>query len=883
MTVKVETYYHPQKWEEHEIFPHIKNEIHICATRNLVDGIKERYRIDETGDFQYIFTIRQVINHIFKKWYKPERLLEQYLSISRITNSLPGDENLKAAFRKNTSELLETIRFLVFSGVHPESLKTVPNLTNKERFFGNLWYKLEKQDSDYDKLRGLLRGAWKQENIHDNFNAILEGRYEKGEDVFLEIPKSTQKIVLHGFYFITPEQQVFLKLLERAGYELLFFQFYDERFPNTFDFSKMFISHYFGWTDQWNIQKRDKAKETIASRFLQSFEEGTQEKWSEEKKVFAYESFFDFLHNVVMEHYPIGEQKKHQDEDVQIIATNADILNDMLVQYYPERFANRRNFLHYPVGQFIVKLHDMRQQNRLILNEEILMISFSSGWLTDKRTMENAQFYTLELEQILPFFSDCVDIESWIQRMEDLLTQYDTILPLFENDEVNRVLESIRSPFSKIGHLSLDRDRVKQIYDFFLLLKEMAGNLFDLSQEESSINEHFKRLSKLMMEYNPVTNKVLLQQEEAELIEKINRKIASIEDTHQFLYEDIGNAIQFYLSGKFSDDEDVFIKPFIEVDGEAFKTKSRKIYLTGLDEQGLPLSEFSIPWPLQAETFSVLARDHKELELNELRNNSVKAISRYLLFMTLEFLWKDNLELSWICNFLDRENLEPAVYVQYLNMNVENHRLEMKKADDVPFNEFDFTTYQPDNHALQDAYEELKFEDILAEYELCPRRFYYGYVLDRYPVFSDKFIYQFIYSEIIRVVKRYTKQNDDAVIEMVSELFPQWSIYQKENMATTTLGYRVSSRDKREKIVGNVSVSQTRKNFQFPGLTTNRRSEIYDAVNSNKEQIMGEIQEPSPDFATMMEAKPDHHCRYCPYLDLCPDGNYSVDKDETKK
>lgn len=142
MTVKVETYYHPQKWEEHEIFPHIKNEIHICATRNLVDGIKERYRIDETGDFQYIFTIRQVINHIFKKWYKPERLLEQYLSISRITNSLPGDENLKAAFRKNTSELLETIRFLVFSGVHPESLKTVPNLTNKERFletFGTSW------------------------------------------------------------------------------------------------------------------------------------------------------------------------------------------------------------------------------------------------------------------------------------------------------------------------------------------------------------------------------------------------------------------------------------------------------------------------------------------------------------------------------------------------------------------------------------------------------------------------------------------------------------------------------------------------------------------------------------------------------------------------
>ncbi|WP_423410441.1 hypothetical protein AABM38_11155 [Heyndrickxia sp. MSNUG] len=877
MAVNVETYFHPQQWKKHEAFSKIKSEIHICATKNMAEGIKERYRNDDDKEFQYIFTIHQIINKIFQNWHKPERSLEQYLSLSRIISSIPGSQNLKDAFRNNTSELLDTIRFLVFCGVQPESLKKVSGLTKKEEFFFNVWYMLEKQDSIYDDFRRLLRGQWKVNTIHQHLNAILQRRFKREEDICLEIPEFKQKIILHGFYFITPEQQVFLKLLERAGFELVFFQFYDGRFPKTFDFSKAFISQRFGWTDQWNIPEREKTQETIASRFLQSFEEGTHDSWREERKVIAYESFFDFLHNVIMKHYPVGNQNKEDNNGAQIIATNADILNEMLVQYYPERFAESRNFLNYPVGQFIVKIHDMLQGKRLILNVEILMVCFSSGWLTDKRTNQNARDYTFDLEQLLPFFSDCVFSDEWLQRIEDLLTQYNNILPLFESEGDNRVVESIRSPFSKLGHLSLKKERVEQILSFFLLLQEMAENLFDFSNNGASIHEHFQRLSRLMKEHNPVANNVLLQKEEKELIQKINKKISLIDDTHQFLYQDIGKAIQFYLSGKFSDEEDFFIKPFIEVDGEAFKQHKRKVYLTGLDEQGLPLSEFTIPWPLQEQTFSSMANIHQVLEMNELRNNSVKAISRYLLFITLEFLWDGEMELSWIRNFLDRENLQPAVYVQYLNMDVEPHKFQMKQGEISPFNNFDFSTYKTDEIAIKNAIEELKYEDILAEYELCPRRFYFGYVLGRYPVFSDEFIYQFIFSEIIRVVKRYTRDTDEVVIEMVSELFPQWTTYQKENMATASLGFVKKSRDKRDQLVGNITISEMRKNFQFPGLTMKRRTEIYEAVSSKKEKMIEEIQEQNTAISTIMEAKPDYHCRYCPFLDLCPDGNYAVD------
>src|SRR5699024_2441739 len=166
----------------------------------------------------------------------------------------------------------------------------------------------------------------------------------------------------------------------------------------------------------------------------------------------------------------------------------------------------------------------------------------------------------------------------------------------------------------------------------------IARNLFDLSSGETTINNHFQRLSELMEQNNPITYNPLLQEEERELIEKIQYKISQIDDMHIFLYDDISEAIQFYLSGRFNDEEDVFIKPFIEVDGEAFKGDDREIHLTGLDEQGLPLSEFTIPWPLQEETFDYLANQQKVLELHLLRYSSVKKISRYLMYIALEHL-----------------------------------------------------------------------------------------------------------------------------------------------------------------------------------------------------------------------------------------------------
>ena len=90
-------------------------------------------------------------------------------------------------------------------------------------------------------------------------------------------------------------------------------------------------------------------------------------------------------------------------------------------------------------------------------------------------------------------------------------------------------------------------------------------------------------------------------------------------------------------------------------------------------------------------------------------------------------------------------------------------------------------------------------------------------MLGRYPAFTEEFIHEFIFSEIVKLVKRYTKQADDEVIKIVSELFPQWTDFKKEAIAQKSIGFAGRKQDRQDVIMGTVSVSEIRKNFQFPG------------------------------------------------------------------
>jgi len=871
MTVLVHTYPEPKQWRKHAEYNSLKNAIHISATYNMKLGIKECYE-----ELQHVFSVREFINTLFEDWYSPERKLQQYLLISKVIRDMHiMNPNLKQAFRTNSSDVLESIRSFVESGVRPNSLLSLnTSLTEKEQVFQAVWHRIEQLDLSYTEHRENLYKLGDTKDILSVINALRD------EDSAIYGLNRHVHIYLHGFYFITPEQQTLFEYLSRIGIDLTFFHYYDPRFPETFDFMKQFVNSEFGWPDYWQVPVSNmELTNQTCDIFLNAYETTSTKNYKSNLEVVAYNSFFDFLHTVILPNFPVQaiDSSEEVNPGVQIIATNADILNEMITSYYPELDKKNRNFLSYPIGRFLITIHEVYDQGALVLTEDILMSLFSSGWLYDDHSNENAQNYTYDLEQIFPYFQGCHKIDEWIERLTLLLNQYQMIRRTFQVNGSDRIVKSMQSPFSKLSYFAVAPERVDQIVHFFQGIKIIVEDLFEASQETNTIDDHFKRLLQLVTEQNKLAN-TLINKTERLLIHSLNKKLEMVSDVTEFLYDDLKLALNFYLSGKFESNENTRIRPFIDIDGEAFKNSTTKVYLTGLDEQGLPLGTYDIPWPLDSNTFTKLSERHRTLKLHTIRNDSTKAMSRYLFFIALRFLPKKQLELSWIRNFLDRENLNVALYLRQLDLEIVSHTAT-QIGGDLERNIFDFTTYRPDPVKKEVGWKTFELEDFFAEHVLCPKRFYYSYVLDEFPVFKEDFMHPFIFSEIIKFVTKPNIASFDTVFQEVSVFFPQWLKYKKQIIAKEAYKYHYRNERAKTAVDDQHYFTDIRKNFQFTGIVNELRNQVFEESATYKLNIREQLQNENN---TSFEAKAGYNCRFCPHNKYCPDVEFSIDVQKEK-
>ncbi|QOT08455.1 hypothetical protein JNUCC32_20105 [Paenibacillus sp. JNUCC32] len=863
MNVKVHTYSQPKKWAQHPHYASFPDAIHICATNNQRKGIKACYG----HDLKHIYSFREFIKSLYPKWYSAETKFQQFLRLSAIISNLTGvSPELKQAFRLNAMEILDSIRFFVEVNIKPLALKDHWLKTEKERLFKKVWDSFIKDD------------AVSQEHYQTLDRPILITSIQKTISKLCKNPdiqiKDDIQIVLHGFYFVTPEQQIILENLRKQQIRITFFHYFDGRYANTFNFIKAFVTDRFGWPspEEWIYDSAAPDDTTkSAQTFLSAYESKPNKKERLKETITGYASFFDFLHDVILPNFPIDSDHNNKSAVPNIISPNAKQLNELLLSYYPELNPKKRNFLSYPIGRFLVSLHQIYSYGQLNLTEEILTDLFSSGWLSGQSLSINAQDYTYDLQQLFPYLQGCIEISSWISRLEQLIEQGMIIEKAFPIGDENRVLRSMRSPFAKISHFAVPLDRVKQVKMFIESIQTMTKTLFDQSKSKNTIDVHFKRLKDILKTHGQGVS-LIADENEKLLIQELGQKLNRIQDDSEFLYDDIQKALHFYLSGKLDDMDENYISGFIEIDGEMFKPQDHAIYLTGLDENSLPLGGQSTPWPLQLETFELLSEQHTALELHTIRSRANKSISRYLFFIALN-LSPQQLKLSWIKNILDQDELQPALYIKQLGLQAVSF-VEASADTEDPLPLYDFSQESIHQDEIADAWGTLGFEDFLAEYKSCPKRFYYSYITDEYPTFSSDFIHQFMFSEIVRVVRRGANADFETVVQEVSPLFPQWLDFRKQFSVKKVFQYRSGRAGKQTAVSESYSYTETRKNFQFPGFRNEDRDELFNETKASIESIVSEIEAAENQVLT---ANPGYACRFCPHTDYCSDAVFPID------
>lgn len=859
MTIKVQTYSNPKNWSNHPFYSELIDAVHICATNNMVEGIKEAY-----PEFQHIMSIRKFINTLFNDWYNQEMILKEFLTLSRLINDKEiHDSQLKESFKKNTELLLESIRFFVNAGINPPNLNNL-EMTEKEKLFFELWRNLESELEEFENHRENLSSLDEKELIVYSLNKMRNISEDR-------IDTKNIHIVLHGFYFITPEQHAIIQYLKNSNVKITFFNFYEKNYQNTFNFLHAFYSNNFGLPEEneWSYieNSRKTSYSTFADSFLNAYEDNQPIQVNVQKEITSYNSFFDFLQDVVIPLYPLNNNINSlpNSSTSRIIATNADILNEMLLPYYPENNSSSPNILNYPIGKFLIRLHQVYDNGNFVLSPEIIMALFSSGWLYDYKSSNNAKNYTNQLEKILPYFNNCEKMETWIQRITLLVNQKNTLDEVFGKFPDDRVLQSVSSPFSKFSYFNVSTNDLEQIKNFFSLLQNMIKNLFLPNETRNTLGNHFFRLISIIENHHSNFQEVINQAEKDLLTSLLNQ----VDDPTEFLYDDIQKALHFYMSSE--KNEKSIIIPFIEVDGEAFKNNSSPVYFTGLDEEGLPLGTFDLPWPLQAETFEHLTLQFPSLEMHTLRNKSVKHISRYLLYISLKFLAPTQLYLSWIRNFLDKEDLKPALYIKQMGL-IEKPYDPSQKRKKTSLNKL-FETSSENALKKHSTWEILNSIDTYVEYKQCKKRFYYSFIVEPYSDFKDNFIHEFMFSEIVRFVNNHSSDKEVSRLE-VKKLFPQWMDYKFNYKYDTTFGH-VDAQSS-EEIKGLFDITNSRKALVLPGLTTTQRNNLY---NNTRNQISKIQRELKKNQSWMLEPSPGKHCKFCPHIDYCDSAKYSIDKE----
>ncbi|WP_349727614.1 hypothetical protein [Peribacillus frigoritolerans] len=898
MNCKVMTYSNPKKLEQFEGFKPYTDVLHVCATKNMREGVYERYQKDQDEPFitAPIVSSIQLIECLLGDWYSSEVKLKQYLHLSNIIQNegiLEG--NYLSSFRRNQIEVLETIRMMELSGVTPADFDSKELiLSPKEDVFLKIWKNFENNPS-VKAVRHLLTFNLKNK-LKDHWDKIIvemiENSYAKEETVFNKINHSVsyERIVLHGFYFMTPEQQRVFSLLKNAGVNIVFLNLYDDRYPETFSFIGKFINGRHGWIDknQWEIEKCTRLERTIADKFLSDFDGELVENYEKPEylKVKDFQDFYDFLQD-----YESNLEKSKTEVHKTYLAPNADSLNDRLQEYYPELFKAKRHFLGFPIGQYLYQLHQMwsEEEESLILTENGLFECFASGWLHDKETRNNAKDYTKVLQDVLPFFKGCVTKESWTKRVKHLLTILENVVPIFQQEEDDSFQKRMSSPFAMFSQFATAKEDVLQISRFIDLILKVSDDLFGAGNKRISLSDHFTKLRQLLEASNPYLEHEI-SNEERVLIAQLRKTLQTTPDIGAFHVNDISTAISLYLSGHLKKDhqDEELIRPFIEIDGEAFK-KNGITHVTGLDENSLPYSEFKLPWPLSDQVFHDVAKRNIPLSFLVLRNDFVKEITRYLVYNLLQF--SEKLELSWMVQLEDKKNLDKAIYLSQLNLEPNSEDVVMQdELLDVKF-EREITKQELDSFLAYPI-------DAIAEFMFCPRRFYYSYLSGSSGPFQSEFVHEFLFGNLLKSIGALLPNlSDEKIKEEVFEFFPYWDEFKLNLIAEGNLKYRYWAK----KNYGGYTpygieekFSDLRKLFLFPVLQNSKADEESKAVAAEIGHLYNqpgiviptlrtEFERQLQEFPIQMEATPSGKCRYCPHTQICPEAFHPVDDAERKR
>lgn len=849
--VDVIMYENPYTFQDLPEYAPFRNSPHICATKSLKHGLKGKV---ESG----LFSATEIIQQFYPEWNDVDKRFEQYTELADHLRTWDdyGSGNIIQSFKHNQLNVLITMRNLTEIGLRPERLRPFCKKA-EERVFCQVWEKILPTFDIY------MDEAAKNLESLDTIQSFLD--------------TSGNTVVLHGFYFITPVQHhVFTKWKEQ-GMNLVFLNLYHKDHPAIFSFLEENFSFENGWVSKEEWQLTESGGMSAASRmFAAAFEGSYQRQPLPSISEKPYEYMIDFVQDIQEDHH--------------YVSPNQDELTGRLMEFKPDMFIEERHFLSYPIGQYLLHLHSIWDESKqeYLLNGSMLAECFASGWL--EYDDHNARNYTEQLRAILPYFEKCQTVEEWISSIEKLKGAKRSssgpikTLGLGKGEHFKAVRVN---PVLRFSFLSVTLKDIGTIEGFIKKLIQDAKWLMNIEEERVSIKTHFNRIKQLLD--NHETRDSLLGKTEKKLVAQLEDMLGRPSRTNSAYHiSDLSDAIVVFLKTGLKDkDEEDFEEPLEDemnvkiqkmqaMDGLVYKNPDQVLHLCGMDEKHFPNGQTPMPWPLSESLLREL--DDPAANMYLFRKKHELSFSKYLFYTGL--CYNGNIQLSWIKNWNDHENLDRSIYVQLLDIQ------SGPKGGETHY-EYVKVPIGPDDDQKAKVVEELLSypNEEFVEMNLCKRRFFYSSVADRFSTYDSSFHQGFLMGNVVKLYASIQKTKME-IMDLMRTLFPFMSDVRlraiidtnmEENLVNSMKKYGLSNRLKYE----NVEYAESTMYFQYlthRGAFQNERWRTSFAMVKGKRRERNELAAQIASVERILpEATPSEFCKLCPHAGYCEDAFYAVD------
>lgn len=707
--------------------------------------------MSEMKYFEKVTTFNEILGTIAPNRKSDSSRVADLATISRIIRNrkatvTDSEERLwLEGCMKQTFQIWSAIMMLEEAEIRPSDM--VPCNRNQE-LLPEVWSQLQSSSLAIKDVRAIGTDDETEARIVSILDGVSGG--------------AVRKVVVHGFYYITPIQERLIRLIEHAGFDIVYLFQYDGRYGFANEVWDELYNESYGLPG-----KKDwfQVGASVPNDFGEILE-GTKVS-GERFSLREYRCVSEFVNDADLP------------DRGEMFSTDPDTANGYLREFHPEWYG-RRPLITYPVGGFIDAMHRMWDDDadRVLLDVDTLSECFAYGWITYEGKRSSA--YMLDLQKVRGFFKGCSTLDEWRERLGLLREIQGQALGVFGTTGDDRWAEMMGSPLSNFSQFSLP-DGGKAIIGLIEELIRCIMSLFG-DGHGSSIEDHMERLINVLkgevVEGGPM-------EDELNMAVQVISRSAGSGGKVKFLPADLSNAVMTYLNNEYGGDDDGVddvVHPMHHL--EASFTDDVHIVLS--DMNNLPGGGKEYVWPLNREVVDRMERMQATVDQHPLMGflkfvtDSTSVASRHLIFNAS---WARHVTISWIRD-IDGKIHSPSPYVELIC------GIQGRKPDRVAYSRSTHTNpdlIQPATPKVTcfNVSGERLVDEPATDLALCPMRFVYGYVLNRRPVIMGEFQQAFAASALIAALRTLQKKvgfDRTSIESNVMGLFPNLTNVEKHDI-----------------------------------------------------------------------------------------------------